>query len=220
MSFYSYLEYLNDRRIDKALDVLKRREATLFVDARTKLINFWIENETLLKDLKETQQYTDEIYIKAASEILDSKDYVISLHNLSLFYNNAVACALDGICDPITICGSLSGEIQEYLSINRGYFAYAMSIRDEDARSMWLHMPEFMKFCERKAGVRIFSRHDRSSWCQSNVVLERWFGLSFGNACSPTQTKWDERIEDFSHHCSVKNLSNAGNSPAIDQAER
>lgn len=191
---FSYLEFLKDRRIDKALELLKRREAPIFVDARTISIRKWIDNPELRDELANTKVHTPDLIKKVGEAISKDKDYRIALYNLSTLYNHAASCALDHICDALTMCGSLFGEIQEYLDINEAYFVYATKLRQEDAKSLTLNLPEFENFCKQRIKVRYFPRFDRSWKCRIDVNTERLFGFYILGACQNIESEWDQKI--------------------------
>lgn len=186
---YQYFEAKVDRKITRAIEVLERREKGAFLDARTTIYRKWLENERLFKnvpeDARKANVYTEEILKLAAREIIPDIEYRIAMLNISTYYTNAAACALDGLCDLPMMCASLMGEIQHYLEINSGYFTYAEGIITEDALTLKLSMPEFVAACDEDVWTNLFSRHDRSYWCAINLKSERIIGLHVPKACGP-----------------------------------
>ena len=192
---FQYFEIAMENRIKNSLDLLERREGDTFVEARTVLIRKWIEHKELQEKFSRTEVYTQELIDEAAKAIFNDTAYRTALFNMSTFYNNAAACSLDGVCDAPTMCASLMGEIQDYLDVNRGYFVFARKIRKEDAISLTLSMPEFVKFCDDELSVRLFARHDRSVECRIDLYLERLIGMHLGGQCSASATQYDLDIE-------------------------
>lgn len=192
---YQYFVVAVESRIKYSLNLLERREGDTFVNARTVMIQKWIDNENLRSAFAATNTYTPELIGKATEEIFEDSEYRKALYNISTYYTNAAACALDGICDAPTMCASLAGEIQDYLDVNRGYFVYATKIRQEDAVSLTLSMPEFVIFCSSALFVNEASRHDRSWWCRTNLYSQRMIGLHFRKSCAFFATPYQIRIE-------------------------
>lgn len=195
---FQYLEYRADTRISNSLDMLKRREASIFVDARATLIRKWLETEGLLEDFKATEFYTDELIQKVSNEIFTDVSYRTALLHISAYYQNAAACTLDEVCDPATICSSLAGEVQDFLDVNQGYFAFARSVRQEDAVSLYLSLPEFVDYCIADAGALVFSRHDRRFFCQAGLYTYRIAGFAgpANLACLPRESEFGQRVID------------------------
>lgn len=193
---YQYFEIRAESRIEKSLDLLKQREATIFVSARTYVLQKWGEQKNLLQGFAETEVYTPELIAAVRDEILDDAEYRARLFDLSTYYNNAAACALDGFCDLPTMCASLTGEIQDYLDINSGYFAYFAALREEDARSLFLSLPEFVELCQSKIRLFIAYRHDTSFNCRASVFLYRRFGVSSEGGCEFNATRYDNEISE------------------------
>ena len=192
---YQYFELRSESRIENALEILKRREQAIFVDARTYTVKKFMEGSIFSSELSQNKTYTKEIIEKITKEIQSDELYRNSLLNISTYYNNASACTLDGICDAATMCASLAGEIQDYLSINKGYVSLATFVRQEDAKSLTLSLPEFVEFCDKNIGLNIFSRHDYSTWCSINLFLERRFSIGLNSACIAKASKYDTNIE-------------------------
>lgn len=191
---FQYFDIAVENRIKNSLEFLKRREGDTFVDARRVLIQKWIEHKGLQRKFSKTDVYTQELFDEAAKAIFNDAAYRTAIFNMSTFYTNAAACTLDGICDAPTMCASLMGEIQDYLDINRGYFIFARKIRKEDAISLTLSMPEFVKFCDDDISVRLFARHDRSLTCRIDLYLERLIGVHFGGFCKAKATEYDREL--------------------------
>lgn len=193
---YQYFEVRTETRIEKSLDILKRREQTIFVDARTVALKKWIDTKTLLSEFAGTETYSQELIEKITEEIGQDQAYRIALYNISTFYNNAAACALDGVCDIATLCASLHGEIQDYMEVNKGYMSYATAVRFEDAKSLTLSLPEFSRECRRDIGLNIFSRHDSGFWCRVNMFTYRRLSIGINSACDPIVSKYDWEVEE------------------------
>lgn len=195
---FQYLEYRADLRISAALDMLKRRETSIFVEARAKLISKWLETEKLHRKFAGTEIYTLDLIEAISTEIFADKEYRESILHISAYYHNAAGCAVDGVCDAPMICSSLGGEIQDYLDVNKGYFAFARSVRYEDAVSLYLSLPEFGNYCDADLGALVFSRHDRSYLCQTGLYAYRISGFTgLANAfCRPEETDYGQEIID------------------------
>lgn len=193
---YKYFDSIVDKKIQNALSLLKRRESSIFVDARTTLLKEWVENQSLYNKFSQTDDYTDDLYEDISKAIWKNEPYRKALYTISSYYNNAAACALDGVCDGPTMCASLAGEIQDHLDINRPYFVFARMVRKEDAKSLILSLPEFVDFCieKKNQNVRLFSRHDRSIGCRINLYLERLTGVSIDSFCKPLATDWEKTM--------------------------
>jgi hypothetical protein len=206
LGVFQYLEYRADLRISTSLDMLKRRETSLFVTARAKLIRKWLETEGLLENFQSTETYTDKLIKAVSNEIFTDEDYRSALLHMSAYYQNAAGCTLDGVCDAATICSSLGGEIQDYLDVNKGYFAYARSVRDEDAVSLYLSLPEFANYCKADLGALMFSRNDQGFLCQTGLYIYRMTGSSwFANAnCHQCETKYGQSVIDAAAEISNK----------------
>jgi len=195
---FQYLEYRADMRISTALDMLKRRETALFVTARATLIRKWLETEGLLETFRSTQTYTEDLIKAVSTEIFNDDGYRAALLHISAYYQNAAGCTLDGVCDAATICSSLGGEIQDYLDVNQGYFAFARSVRDEDAVSLYLSLPEFVDYCKADLGALVLSRNDQRLLCQSGLYLYRMTGISWlaDANCAPRESGFGQSVID------------------------
>ncbi len=195
---FQYLEYRSDLRISAALDILKRREARIFVEARDTLVRKWLETEELQSVFASTVIYTDELIEGVSKEIGRDENYRRAVLHISAYYQNVAGCTMDGICDAAMMCSSLAGEIQDHLDINKGYFALARALRDEDAVSLYLGLPEFVNFCVQNAPSFYFSRLDRSRMCQAGLFLNRKTGLSWlaELSCHPQETEYGQSIID------------------------
>lgn len=191
---YQYFEIRGETRIEKSLQMLKQREQSVFVSARTYVLKKWAELPELEKAFAETETYTPDLIKRVTTEIHSDGKYRAHLFDISTYYNNVAACALDGICDLPTLCASLAGEIQDYLDINSGYFAYFAALREEDARALFLSFPEFVERCKSKARLFVAYRHDTSFSCRFNLFLYRRFGFGSNDACRFKATKYDEEI--------------------------
>ena len=192
---YQYFDNAVDSRIEKGLDVLKRREARPFVDARTTLMMKWFENEDLRDRFAQSDTYTRELIAAATKAIFEDEEYRTALANISTYYSNAAACAIDGICDAPVMCASLMGEVQDFLDVNRGYFVSLTVVRREDATTLFLSLPEFVKFCNDRLFINVASRHDFSAGCKLGRYLERFLGASFGFSCGFYSTEYAKQIE-------------------------
>lgn len=197
VGFYQYFEYRSDKRIETALQLLERREGRVFVEARTKLLQTWFEADGSLADaLKRTDFYTEELYKEIDSTIHADKQYRTAMLHISSFYSNASACVLDGLCDQPTICSSLHGEIQDYLDINRNYFVFLRTLRDEDSVSLYLHLPEFVGKCDETIFFSLFSRVDSSNKCRFARSLYRTTGFILKDFCKEMTAPYTQGIID------------------------
>ena len=192
---YQYFDNAVDARIEKGLDVLKRREAEPFVEARTTLMMKWFENKELHDRFIQSATYTPDLIAAATESIFNDKKYRKALANMSTYYTNAAACTIDGICDAPIMCASLMGEIQDFLDVNRGYFVSLTAKRREDATTMFLSLPEFVKFCDTRLFINVASRHDFSTGCRVGRYLRRFLGTSFGLSCAFNFTDYAKQID-------------------------
>ena len=192
---FQYFDSVVESRIEKGLDVLKRREGDTFIEARTILISKWVENQELREQFTKTSVYTPELIQSATKEIFDDPEYRTALVNMSTYYSNAAACTIDGICDAPLMCASLMGEIQDFLDINRGYIVATKAVRFEDANTIILSMPEFVEFCDQNIFINVASRHDHSLVCRIGRYLDRFVGTSFGLPCEFKSTAYVDKID-------------------------
>lgn len=192
---YQYFDVRSDQRIKAASEILARRESTQFVDARAALVMFVYSNQKLVKSFSEAgATYTPKLLDDFAEIVRRNEAYQKAVTTISPYYINAAACAMDGICDIPTMCASLWGEIQDYLDVNRAYFAYLMSIRGEDAVSLWLGMANFEQLCRSKLKLFVFSRFDNSLKCRLFVALYRRFDFAFDSACTHVISEYDDQL--------------------------
>lgn len=198
VSEWQYWELRIEKKISASLDILKRREGSVFVDARTTVIQKWVMPSKISKTFAESETYDSDLLYAIKEEVKGDADYIRAMLNISLFYHNAASCALDGICDSATLCSSLWAEIQDYQDMHKGYFAHVKSIRDEDVKRFNLTIPEFVAHCQNKISVFVFSRHDQSFKCRVDLRLERRFGYSFGSFCNPQSSVYDKEVDDLS----------------------
>ena len=192
---YQYFKTRSDLRIEKALDVLKRREGKTFVSAKTALANMWMSDEDLCENFIKSDKYTASMTDRVADLIIADEDYRDAVADLSTYYTNVAACTLDGICDASVMCASLMGEIQDFVEVNVDYFARVTMVRREDAKSLTLSMPEFLGFCERRLRLHVASRHDHSLLCQLGRNLYRHLGTGFGWFCGFEASEYDQQVK-------------------------
>ena len=189
VGFFQYLEIRHDRRIETALGMLERRESANFVEARTTLLQPLFNPDGELEEaFKESKTYDENLYRKIDDVIHSNPAYPTALLDISIYYSNASACVLDGICARPTICSSLMGEVQDHLDINHNYFAYLSNLRGEDARSLYLHQREFVNYCAENLFFNLYSRTDNSLLCAIAGRLYKLTGWSLDFACSGEDT--------------------------------
>ena len=210
---FQYFDSVVESRIEKGLDVLKRRESDTFVDARTILISKWVENQQLREEFARTSVYTPELIRSATAAIFDDPEYRTALINMSTYYSNAAACTMDGICDAPLMCASLMGEIQDFLDVNRGYIVATKSVRFEDANTIILSMPEFVEYCDRNIFINVASRHDYSVACRIGRYFDRLVGTSFGLSCEFKSTAYVDQVD----HEAEKLRNLLTRSPAVNE---
>ena len=195
VGFYQYFENKANQRISMALNILERRENSIFVKARTTTIQKWFEvTGALKKEFVATTTYTPELLNSIAESIGDDLNYRAALLNISTFYSNATACVLDGLCDRPTICLSLAGEVQDYLNLNKYYFVYLRKLRDEDSLAFYAGLDVFENQCNSNISLNIFSRMDQSFKCKASLQLYRITGIDLKGYCTGSETKYATEI--------------------------
>ena len=194
---FAYFDGRVDTRIENGLDVLKRREAETFVNARTTLLLMWLKNEELAKEFQRTPTYTRRLLDLNAEAILNDDEYQRAFVDMSTYYSNAAACTLRGICDGPLMCGTLWSETQDFLDVTRGYFEHWKSVRYEDANTLILSIPEFESYCEEKLHLRVASHHDYTSLCGVRLYVYRLTGLDIGLPCKFETSEYVRRVECY-----------------------
>ena len=218
---YQYFVSLRDGKIEKALEILERREEATFIDARTTLIHKWIEHDDLNDDFVRESTYSKELRDKMTTEILADEKYRLAVANMSAYYASVAACALDGICDVPVLCASLMGEVQSYLTVNQGYFTHLRLLIGKDAKSFFLSLPEFVKLCDSDIFMNVASRHDRSTGCRLGVLLRRQVGFSFGFKCEFEFSKYDQTVKEHAENlkCRLLNGETACEANSVSESE-
>ena len=212
---FQYFDSRIDARIEQALQMLQRREAPTFVKARTIMLSKWLNSEKLCPEFSATDEYSWNLNVKIKDEILEDESYRDSLVDISNFYSNAAACTIHKICDTPLMCASLMGQVQDFLNLNRDYFVHIGMQRQNDSKTLTLHMPEFVEYCSSKLFINVASQGDRTSKCRWGVYLYRLTNMNFnfGLSCEFKNTKYDQIIDEQIRMLTSFGLSACLNSP-------
>ena len=199
---YEYLNSRADSRIERAVQILERREEGVILTARIKQMEMWAENPSIFFRFRENNRFSRELSIYVTDKIFRDLEHRQSVMKLAAYYTNASFCALDGICDDVVLCAGLTAEIQRYMELNKRYIAHLMTAYWSGARDLTVGMSEFTQHCTDDYKWNITSMSNLTLECRIGLHLRRLVGWSMGLSCDD-----DENVSETKYTLEIIEMS-------------